>query len=158
MRVDPIHIYIGKKHRWEGCYIALLFILLCLYVFVLCCYVRLFSFILPFNVTDSFKFGINCCHIYDCNDTCNVHITITEISREFKSVYHVYGYTVLNGDLFITFIARTNFLVGRMAGEWGSTMLEETSSQPHFLPVVAVSGLGLILSLYLLVLCVCAKR
>lgn len=36
-------------------------------------------------------------------------------------------------------------------------MLEETSSQPHFLPVVAVSGLGLILSLYLLVLCVCAK-
>lgn len=35
-------------------------------------------------------------------------------------------------------------------------MLEETS-QPHFLPVVAVSGLGLILSLYLLVLCVCAK-
>lgn len=47
----------------------------------------------------------------------HVHITITEISREFKSVYHVYGYTVLNGDLFITFIARTNFLVGRMAGE-----------------------------------------
>lgn len=60
---------------------------------MLCCYVRLFSFILPFNVTDSFKFG----HIYDCNDTCNVHITITEISREFKSVYHVYGYTCIPG-------------------------------------------------------------
>lgn len=64
---------------------------------MLCCYVRLFSFILPFNVTDSFKFGINCGHIYDCNDTCNVHITITEISREFKSVYHVYGYTRIPG-------------------------------------------------------------
>lgn len=27
----------------------------------------------------------------------HVHITITEISREFKSVYHVYGYTCIPG-------------------------------------------------------------
>lgn len=84
-----------------------------------------------------------------------IYTSVTEISREFKSVYMGMFW---NGDLFITFIASTNFLIGRMAGEWGRTMLEETSSQPHFLPVVAVSGLGLILSLYLLVLCVCAKR
>lgn len=80
------------------------------------CYVVMLDYSVSFYLS-MFKFGINCGHIYDCNDTCNVHITITEISREFKSVYHVYGYTVLNGDLFITFIARTNFLVGRMAGE-----------------------------------------
>lgn len=130
-----------------------------IYSFMFICFcAMLLCLIIQFHSTVQCYWGINCGHIYDCNDTCNVHITITEISREFKSVYHVYGYTVLNGDLFITFIARTNFLVGRMAGEWGSTMLEETSSQPHFLPVVAVSGLGLILSLYLLVLCVCAKR
>lgn len=94
---------------------------------MLCCYVWLFSFILFFNVIDLFKFGINCGYIYDCNDICNVYIIIIEIFREFKSVYYVYGYIVLNGDLFIIFIVRINFLVGRMVGEWGSIMFEEIS-------------------------------
>lgn len=60
---------------------------------MLCCYVRLFSFILFFNVIDLFKFG----YIYDCNDICNVYIIIIEIFREFKSVYYVYGYICILG-------------------------------------------------------------
>lgn len=43
-----------------------------------------------------------------------IYTSVTEISREFKSVYMGMFW---NGDLFITFIASTNFLIGRMAGE-----------------------------------------